>query len=261
MLHPDTVLADAVPLSWVAATDLTSGLPTWAPLELCLLDFTVAERPHLPLFQPTSNGLASGNSVVEALLHGLCEVVERDATSRSDDLPSTGRRWVDPATVTAPLVQQTLGRLAGLGIATWIVDTSGPVGLASFEAVLHDVEAGRLYAGTACHPIPAIALLRAILEAVQSRLTLISGGRDDIRRSEYGALHAFHRRRPQDVQTASFADAPSLPFDEPLACLRDVVEWVRAFTGMSPLAVDLQRSELGVPVVFVLAPGLRVGAE
>jgi hypothetical protein len=38
--------------------------------------------------------------------------------------------------------------------------------------------------------------------------------------------------------------------------VREVAGRVRAFTGMSPTAVDLTRRDFGIPVVFVVAPGL-----
>src|SRR5438093_6424733 len=40
-------------------------------------------------------------------------------------------------------------------------------------------------AGMGCHPARQIALLRALTEAAQSRLTAIAGSRDDIHRGDY----------------------------------------------------------------------------
>jgi ribosomal protein S12 methylthiotransferase accessory factor len=52
--------------------------PSWVPRQLCELNACVEDRVHVPLFRASSNGLAGGNTVGEALLHGLCEVIERD---------------------------------------------------------------------------------------------------------------------------------------------------------------------------------------
>ena len=40
--------------------------------------------------------------------------------------------------------------------------------------------------------------------------------------------------------------------------VREIVNRVRTTTGMAPVAVDLARTEFGIPVVFVVAPGLGV---
>jgi len=38
----------------------------------------------------------------------------------------------------------------------------------------------------------------------------------------------------------------------------DIVRRIQYITGVSPLAVDLTRPDSGIPVVFVVAPGLRL---
>ncbi len=55
-----------------------TGEPTFVPWSLCSLDFTRTspEAVHLP---GSSNGLAAGNTVEEAVCHALFEVVEREA--------------------------------------------------------------------------------------------------------------------------------------------------------------------------------------
>jgi len=78
-LRDDHILTDRTTLTWVDATDLETGAQTWVPRDLVALDFRVAERRDVPLFHQSSNGLASGNVQAEALLHGLCEVIERDS--------------------------------------------------------------------------------------------------------------------------------------------------------------------------------------
>jgi hypothetical protein len=40
-----------------------------------------------------------------------------------------------------------------------------------------------------------------------------------------------------------------------------VIQAVRKLTGTAPLMVDLTRADIGIPVVFVLAPGLRLSHE
>src|SRR5690606_8733249 len=52
---------------WIEGFDLTAGSPILVPLETVTLDTTFT-RP--PTFDISSNGLASGNVLVEAIVHG-----------------------------------------------------------------------------------------------------------------------------------------------------------------------------------------------
>ena len=51
------------------------------PFELVSANYTLPLPPGSGCFQANTNGLASGNHRLEAMCHGLCEVVERDATT------------------------------------------------------------------------------------------------------------------------------------------------------------------------------------
>jgi ribosomal protein S12 methylthiotransferase accessory factor len=143
------------------------------------------------------------------------------------------------------------------GLEPKIVDTSGPTGLPSFEVTLHDPESPVLSAGAGCHPSRLTALLRALTEAIQSRLAVIAGSRDDIPSASYGAVARTWRRPWSAATRHSFRSAPTVPLREFAAQVRDIVGRIRAQTGMSPMAVDLLRPDFGIPVVFVVAPGLR----
>jgi ribosomal protein S12 methylthiotransferase accessory factor len=254
-------LTDETLLEWVPATDLSDGAPTWVPKQLCELNFGVEERLHVPLFQPSSDGLASGNTYLEAVMHGLCEVIERDATSRVPPVGHDPERVVASQSVHPRLAGRILERVARAGMVTHIVDVSGPTGLPCFLVHLDDPDRTGPYAGSGCHFSRLTALLRALTEAAQSRLAYISGSRDDLRRRDYGTrLRASGSQgdRPAEQPAAgSYRDAPTWATQGPIRDLDEVVGRVRTVTGASPLAVDLTRPDFGVPVVRVVAPGLR----
>jgi ribosomal protein S12 methylthiotransferase accessory factor len=104
-----------------------------------------------------------------------------------------------------------------------------------------------------------------LTEAAQSRLTYIAGTRDDIPRSVYRLTLTGQRRsafQPSARGAArEYRSAPTLSGRSFGTQLRDVVERIRAVTGMSPVAVDLTRRDFGVPVLFVIAPGLGARAS
>jgi len=256
-LAEQSLLNDDTRLEWVAATELGSGAQTWVPLALCELNFCVEERYSPPLFAASSNGLASGNSIAEALVHGLCEVVERDSARRGEHLGADPRRSIVLETVAPPLVRRLLERFAAAGMRVRIIDVTGPMGVPSFDATLHDPEAAVDYGGMGCHPSRSTALVRALTEAAQSRLTAIAGSRDDIQRHETGVPRAARQRRWTKPERC-YSAAPTLPATDFVEHVHDISRRVRCLTGMWPMAVDLTRPDLGIPVAIVLAPGLRM---
>jgi ribosomal protein S12 methylthiotransferase accessory factor len=76
-LRSDAPITNATKVAWVEGRDLFSGEVKYLPKELLDLDFRM-KRGRQPIFLSSSNGLASGNTRTEAVVHGLCEVIERD---------------------------------------------------------------------------------------------------------------------------------------------------------------------------------------
>jgi YcaO-like protein with predicted kinase domain len=79
------------PILWIEGHDILGGEPIWVPFELVHMNFTVPPVPGSGHFLLSSNGLASGNVLAEALGHGLGELIERDASALFAliSLPST----------------------------------------------------------------------------------------------------------------------------------------------------------------------------
>src|SRR5262249_17498885 len=68
----------AAPISWIEGYDLIRHEPCWVPAEIVHTDYT--GEPD-GFFLAGSNGLASGNHLVEAINAALYELVERDAVA------------------------------------------------------------------------------------------------------------------------------------------------------------------------------------
>lgn len=249
-------------VDWIPATNLWTGAATWVPRQVCELNFCVVERLHVPLFRATSNGLASGNTMAEAIVHGLCEVVERDSTYRCPGARYDADRCVVPATISSGLVRRVLDRFEHGGLRTLIIDETGPTAIPCFEVFLDHPESAASYHGLGCHPSPITALLRALTEAAQSRLAHIAGSRDDLFRRTYrvpGSVPEAPRPVPAPVEPRrDFSRVPRMAITEQNTLIREIARRVRDLTGMAPLAVDLSRSDFDLPVVFVVAPGLQV---
>jgi ribosomal protein S12 methylthiotransferase accessory factor len=255
------------PMLWVEGRDLIGGDPIWLPFEVVHANSAIPGPPSSGCFAASTNGLASGNHLLEATSHGLCEVIERDATSLWHRCPPSRQDTMrlDLATVRDDDCRSVLDRLNGadLDVAVWEISTD--VGVPAFQCLVMDrtAEIGHVGHGAGCHPVREIALLRALTEAAQVRTTYIVGSREDIRRSDYQSsiLDARNRRaralmRPV-ARMRDFDSVGRFVFES----FEAEVAWLLARLGAAGLsqaiAVDLTRREFDLPVVRVVVPGLE----
>ena len=131
------------------------------------------------LFGGGTTGLASGNSVAEATLHALFEIIERDAGSMNKARDAS--QLVDNATLPEPFRSLAEGWRA-IGVELAVRHLPNEFDVACFEAFIDEPASAdvNLAGGAGAHVDRDIALTRAICEAAQSRLSHIHGGRDDI---------------------------------------------------------------------------------
>lgn len=261
-------------LEWVPATDMCTGVPAWAPAKMVYL--ASGARPWLVDIGPsTSTGAACARSRLDATLAGLLEVVERDAFA------ITWWRRLQTAPValphTGPMGRLFRERFACCGLEFVIrllpTDLEIPVVL----VIVLDRAADRAVAavGAAAHRDPARALLKALLEAAQTRIWLLQmGGGAGF---DPGPGYAHVRRfRDHVLLYGRRASLPALSFlldtSRPAVYLEDLpvhhrsTEADLAFcvdrlqrSGLRPLVVDLTTPELaasGFCVVKVMVPGL-----
>jgi YcaO-like protein with predicted kinase domain len=262
--------SDSAPMFWVEGYDLIAEAPIWMPHDMVNLNYVSAANAT-PVLARSSNGLASGNHLLEAIVHGVCEVIERDAMARwfADEQASPKASQLDLATVDDPGCREVLARLAGadIGVAAW--DMTSDIGIPAYACTVFDrpgLHVAGTHSGFGCHLDPAVSLLRAITEAVQSRLTLIAGSRDDLRRGHYR-----EQRNERDLEELAHDVAyppPTRDFRERRSLATDTFEDDLVFVlgrlracGVDCVAVaDLTKRELGIPVVKVIVPDLRDGS-
>ncbi|GAA3171225.1 YcaO-like family protein [Nonomuraea salmonea] len=173
-----SLLHDGLPLDWLAGTSLEDGSPTLVPRDAVALTLERGTGWSPPLFLASSNGLASGNTRTEAILHALYEVIERDAVTAAG--PTGGVR-VDPGTSGSPIVDELCATLARARVRLEVRHLPSPTGLPCFLARISCDDYPPAFFGFGCHLSSEIALTRAITEAAQARLAYVSGARDDLR--------------------------------------------------------------------------------
>ena len=167
------------PIACVAAADIVTGESFLGPAELVFMPFP-ADAGSPSYFGANSNGLASGNTVIEATIHALAEVIERDICSfyTMDDVSAL----VQPDTY-PPALRRILHAIARAGLTLYVRNVPNRFRMPFFTATVvdeHRLDPVFVNGGQGCHPNRDVAITRAITESLQSRLSLIHGGRDDL---------------------------------------------------------------------------------
>ncbi len=168
-----------LPLSLVEAEDLLSQTLTLVPAKLVFLPFLGNEEQDR-LFPANSNGLAAGNTIEEATVHAILEIIERDVISFQLFQDTSSLLKFDSLPETASFAVKAI---KDAGLSLYIRTVPNVFNVAHFSATIIDLaNLSPLYinGGYGCHIDPSVALTRAICEAAQSRLSFIHGARDDL---------------------------------------------------------------------------------
>jgi len=274
---------DVETVDCVAGTELFSGDVIAVPLAMVQCPWFGDK-----LFDVTStNGLASGNNLTEAIYHALCELVERHAWTmyhlRSSFVP---RFYLGPQTgdiADAPEIELPAGeenvdrlvrdiRAAGLVVRALALG-EGELPLTMIASLTEpNATPPMAHMGLGCALSPAHALTRALTEAVQSRVVDIQAAREDILRADEPAgMMGEHARRLKAMPSRQwFYDVPAariklsaLPdrtSGDLAADLRVTLEALRAYGITAAVAVDLSPPDVPVSVVRAVVPGLETFA-
>ena len=258
---------DAV-IDWVEGEELIAGRPVWTPASA-----TFFVEPTI--YRTTTHGLGSGNHVVEATLHALYEILERDAISRLlvGDVVAIREhcRVVDLTTVADDALAGVFTRMRAAGSQLVLMWVPAQVPVHVFWAILLDHRAHHastaLTAGAGAHLDIHVAAARAVTEAVQSRLTVIQAARDDvIARPSFAGMQSvpgpairYFTDLPVDVTWQQLVETHRDPLPaswELRACLAYLLGALRDRGHEHVIRVDLQRPGLDIPIVKVFVPSL-----
>ncbi len=231
------------PLFFAPATNLSTGQAVFVPIHW----FYLIEE---------YNGPAAGNCREEAVLQGLCEVVERHVGS----VISHERRHtpaIDPESATDPAVKELLEKYRKNGIKVFLRDFSLDTGIPSVGVLAYDPatfpESSEIVFTCGTTTSPEKSLSRALTEIAQ-----LAGD--------------FHRRtsyRPTLPKYESLEEAAYLMAPGPMKSIHDLPdvshdnlkEEVRrcldalSKSGLEALAVETTHSALNIPAFYILIPG------
>ncbi len=236
-------LFENLPLTWTKALDIKTGKELYLPIGWF---YTIHEY----------NGPAAGNSVEEALLQGLCEVVERHVSSviSHEKRPTPA---ISLESIEDPAGRELIQKFQQNGIKLYLKDFSLDTGIPTVGALAYDPSTFPhsseiiFTAGTTTSPEKSV--IRALTEIAQ-----LAG--DFENRTTYSpTLPKF-----VDLQEASYVtsdekvvDLQSLPdlADNNLKVEIDRCVEALSCIGLDVFAVDMTHSSLKIPVAYTVIPG------
>lgn len=257
---------DLINLEWNISKDLISGDEYYIPSNAIY-------HPYVPsnnvqgLFKGNTNGLASGNNLEEAILHGIFEVIERDAWSIFE-LTHKNSKQIDIESIDNENINYILNKYRENKINIKLMNLTADIDVPTIAASADDTvlkDAGLLSLGIGTHLNPEIAILRALTEVAQSRATQIQGAREDTVRADFARKAGYERMKrinsyyfEDEDYKMSFNDID----DKSTNSINRDIEIVKEElikNGLDKiLYVDLTRPELGVSVVRVVIPTMEL---
>ncbi len=231
------------PMRWVTAHNLTRNEDQWVPIDWFYL---INEY----------NGPAAGNTMEEAILQSLCEVVERHVGSIiSHEKRPTPK--IDVKSLKDPAALELVEKFQRQGIALYLHDFSLDTGIPTVGALAYDPatfpEKSEIVftAGTTSNPEKS--LCRALTEIAQLAGDFESHTSYRPTLPKYPTLEEASYLMT-DGRAVAVGDLPNLDDDN----LRvEIDRCVKALDriGLEVLVINVTHPELGIPTVYTIIPG------
>jgi len=261
---PDLILSqpgeydDDRPLYWIQGYDLLRKEEIYLPA--CAV-FHPFHLDDIPFIRTHTNGIAAGNTLEEAVEHGLTEVIERDAWSIAQNRAEAQEALSVEASADNAFLIDIIEKFSEADIEIVAKNITSDIGVPTVAAFSRDLQYDSMIPidGFGTHLDPRVALARALLEIVTTRALFmqtqgLAGLQENcaayFREEEEDYRFFSHRQIGLGDLEADFGD--------------DILEDVRllmsrcARRGMDRvIAVDLTDAETCVPTVRVVVPGME----
>jgi ribosomal protein S12 methylthiotransferase accessory factor len=254
-------------IDWVRARRLGDGLAVPFPADIFLRRSPI-DRDFVAPFK-LSTGCGAGSSFEAAALHGLLELVERDAASlwwragrRGRSIPADSQAMKSAC--------ELLMRIRGVEGArlSWLLDITSDLGVPCVAAISSNRDGFGLACGLSARPFTGAAAISAIHEMCQMELAhhVVAFKRKERGDAALNEGDLRHLERGTRIDTATCdllhpkgVAAPVVDDCEKNAAgdLESLVARLRA-AGVEAFALDLTRPRFAIPVVRVLSPQLQL---
>ncbi|MCL2108766.1 MAG: TOMM precursor leader peptide-binding protein [Oscillospiraceae bacterium] len=251
------VFNDDEEMEWVRFESLNGGEPRHLPASYCLFNFSrtgFAERSCYA----DSNGCAAGNTLEEAVLQGLMELVERDSVAIWW-YNMLSRPQVDLKSFRNPYIERLITYHKSLGRTLYALDLTFDLGIPCFVGVSHE-NGKRIMIGFGAHTDPNVAMERAMVEVNQFFPTLRMGGPDADKAILDWVNNATLENQPYLVPAPSvqktYEDYLAVADNNIVKSINFCLDKLRQ-KNLSVYYKDMTKPDIGMPVVRVVVPGLR----
>jgi len=253
----------AAEIPWTTGWDIMNDEEILVPANAV---FHPLPSDYRRLFRTNTSGLASGNELEEAIFHGLAEVIERDAWALVEAARRTGPLITG---IEDGLAGSLLEKFAAAEVDVYLRDITSDIDVPTCAAAADDVrlrDPTLLTTGMGTHTSANVAVLRALTEVAQSRLTQIHGAREDTVQADirkqigYERTKRLNRHWFENGEMKDFGDIPSFESDDFVADIEYMEKKLEGAGLERVIVVELTREEIGIPVVRVIVPGLEIAA-
>lgn len=249
-------------IDWVYAWSMTRGTFRLLPAEYCC--YGHPSRPARALADP--NGQGAGNTIEEAILHALLELVERDAAAIWW-FNRLRRPPVDIDGFDDPVVHAVRAHTLHEGRELWALDLTADLGIPVFAAISRACDGPeRISFGFGAALDPRVALVRALGEMHQLACTLAEAKDRWLRQWWETATIAEHSYLAPLAPACLTPDADVATRRAPVRHRASEIDTMAAIAecrgrleqqGLETLVIDQTRPDIGLPTVRVIVPGLR----
>ncbi len=237
------VVFENIALRWVKAYNLTRDEEVWIPF-----DWFVAINEF--------NGTSAGNALEEAIIQGLCEVVERHVCA----VIAREKRFtpaIDPETIKDKVAKELLQKYLQAGIVLYLKDFSLDIGLPTVGVLAYDPKTypqSEIVFTAGTQTDPTKALIRALTETAQlAGDFLMSPGYVPSGLPKPKSLKEvdYVIKTQEKISISQLPDISDqnirIEIKRAIAALKE--------KGYEVLVLDLTHKILKIPAVYVIVPG------
>ena len=237
-------LLEGIPLQWTWATNISRGEQVLIPFSWF---YAINEF----------NGPSAGNTLEEAALQGISEIVERHVCSLINQY-QLETPAIDKRTIKDPVARELLDKFDAHGIELYLNDFSLDTGLCSVGALAIDrstfPELSEIVYTAGTTPGPDKAIIRAITEVAQLAGDFNTGA-NYVASGLPKPLSMEEVRYLTDTnKTIAVSEMNDLGDDNMKVELERCIEALRAI-DMEILMIDVTHPRLQIPALYTIVPG------
>jgi len=159
-------------INWIRLKELSTGEFRWLPLQVAFLGAGISDKgtqDEIAISEPISTGMACGQTLNDATLSGIYEVVERDAIMGMwINRINSPRVDFSAQTIESSRLRRILKDLDRTEYKIIVNDLTSDFGIPVYFATLLYDDVPYTIVGAGCHHNPEIAIEKALLEIMMA---------------------------------------------------------------------------------------------